>query len=262
MTALARLIGNARRLLVFTGAGASADSGIPTYRGGSGAAERPTIAEADRPGTVWDRHTPLTYRQFMAGAAERRLYWQRSRHTWPVVRDARPHAGHQAVAALDWRGLLDCVVTQNIDELHQRGGVTTDRVIELHGTAHAVRCLACGAHSDRGAVQARVEAGDLPPACRGCGGVLKPATVLFGEPLPPGRLALASDRARACDVCLVVGSSLTVQPAASIPRYAVTQGARLAIVNPEPTWLDARADVVVRGRAAPVLAAVASVLAG
>jgi NAD-dependent deacetylase len=263
LAALARLIGGARRLLAFTGAGASADSGIPTYRGGTGAAYRPSLAaSADGGGSVWDRHPPLTYRQFMAGEAERRLYWQRSRHTWPVVRDARPNAGHAALAALHWRGQLDSVVTQNVDRLHQAAGLPADRVVELHGNAHAVRCLGCGARSDRDLVQARVERGELPPACRACGGILKPETVLFGEPLPAGRLPLASELARSCDVCLVIGSSLTVQPAAAIPRYAVTQGARLAIVNLEPTWLDARAEVVIRGRAAPVLSALLALIDG
>jgi NAD-dependent deacetylase len=261
LAALARLIGAARRLLVFTGAGASADSGIPTYRGGSGAAYRPSLAaDGAATGSVWDRHTPLTYRQFMAGEGERRLYWERSRQTWPLVRDARPNAGHEALVALDWRGCLDSVVTQNIDGLHQAAGLPNDRVIELHGNSHVVRCLGCGARSDRRLVQARVEAGDLPPACRACGGILKPTTILFGEPLPEGRLPLASERARQCDVCLVIGSSLKVQPAASIPRYAVTQGARLAIVNLEPTWLDTRADVIVRGRAALILAAMIALL--
>lgn len=261
--ALARLVGGARRLLVFTGAGASADSGIPTYRGGSGAAYQPSLAprSADE-GSLWDRYTPLTYRQFMAGVEERRLYWERGRQTWPVVRAARPNAGHRALAALDWRGGLDCIVTQNIDGLHQAAGVPAERVIELHGNAHLVRCLDCGARSSRELVQARVEAGDLPPACRACGGILKPATVLFGEPLPPGLVALATERARACDVCLVVGSSLMVQPAASIPRYALTQGARLAIVNLEPTALDGRAKVVVRGRAALVLEAMLARIEG
>jgi NAD-dependent deacetylase len=263
LAALARLIGSARRLLAFTGAGASADSGVPTYRGGSGAAYRPSLSTDEaRAGSVWDRFTPLTYRQFMAGEDERRLYWERSRQTWPVVRDARPNAGHEALAALHWRGILDCVVTQNIDGLHQAAGLPGDRVVELHGNAHEVRCLGCGARSSRAVVQARVEAGDLPPACRACGGPLKPTTVLFGEPLPEGRLAQASERARACDACLVIGSSLAVQPAASIPRYAVTQGARLAVVNLEPTWLDARAEVVIQGRAAPVLGAVMALLDG
>jgi NAD-dependent deacetylase len=258
--ALARLIGDARRLLVFTGAGASADSGIPTYRGGTGAAYRPTTGARPAAGTVWDRHTPLTYQQFMAGPAERRLYWERSRATWPVVRDAEPNDGHRSLAALSWRGSLDCIITQNIDGLHQRAGVAPEQVIELHGSSHRVQCLECGAQSDRAAVQARVEAGDVPPACRVCDGILKPTTVLFGEPLPPGRLAQATERARACDVCLVVGSSLAVQPAASVPRQAVTCGARLAIINLESTWLDRRADVVIHDRAAPVLRDVAAVL--
>jgi NAD-dependent deacetylase len=215
LATLARLVGGARRVLAFTGAGASADSGIPTYRGGVGAAYRPRLDERSATGgNLWDRHTPLTYQQFMAGEAERRLYWERSRQTWSVVRDARPNAGHAALVALHWRGQLESVVTQNIDGLHQAAGLPADRVVELHGSAHLARCLACGARSDRGLVQARVEAGDLPPACRACGGILKPTTILFGEPLPEGRLKHASEQARRCDVCLVIGSSLKVQPAA------------------------------------------------
>ena len=261
VVSLASLLEGARRLLVFTGAGISADSGIPTYRDGSGAAYRPSTAP-DASGTVWDRYTPLSYRQFLAGDEERRLYWERSQRTWPVVRDARPNSAHTALTMLDWRGHLDCVVTQNIDGLHQAAGLPADRVIELHGNAHTVRCLNCAAVSSREAVQARVMAGDVPPACRRCGGILKPLTVLFGEPLPPGRLPLAAERARACDVCLIIGSSLKVNPAASIPRHAITLGARLAIVNLESTRLDERAEIIVRGRAAPVMAAVAALLEG
>lgn len=254
LSRLADLIAGARRLVVFTGAGASADSGIPTYRGGSGQAYQPSLTETEpEAGGLWDRFTPLTFRQFMAGEAERRLYWQRSRQTWPVVRDAQPNAGHQALVELFWHGHLDGVITQNIDGLHQAAGLPTDRVIELHGNAHQVRCLSCGRRSDRAVVQSRVERGDLPPLCRACGGILKPLTVLFGEPLPPGLLARATEQVRQCDLVLVVGSSLVVNPAASLPRYAVTQGARLAIINLEATKLDERAEVVIHGRADQIL---------
>ena len=257
LAALARLIGAARRLLVFTGAGASADSGVPTYRGGSGAAYRPSLStDETRAGSVWDRFTPLTYRQFMAGEAERQLYWERSRQTWPVVRDARPNAGHEALAALQWRGILDCVVTQNIDGLHQAAGLPNDRVVELHGNAHEVRCLGCGAQaagrSSRRALRRATSRRPAAPAAA-CSSRRQFCSASrcrrAGSPRPASAPA-------SCDACLVIGSSLKVQPAASIPRYAVTQGARLAIVNLEPTWLDPRAEIVVHGRAAAILSAV------
>jgi NAD-dependent deacetylase len=193
----ADLLAASRRVVVFTGAGVSTESGIPDFRG---------------------------------------------------------PAAHQAIAALDALGLLDCVITQNIDNLHQRAGLPPEKVIELHGNATRVRCLGCGADSTRDEVQARLEAGEAVPDCRGCGGILKPHTILFGEAMPVRETRLAEERARTAGCFVVAGSSLAVYPAAYMPIYAREGGARLVIVNLEPTPLDDQADVVIPGKAGEVMA--------
>ncbi|MDP8925126.1 MAG: Sir2 family NAD-dependent protein deacetylase [Chloroflexota bacterium] len=235
---LADLIARSRRIVAFTGAGVSTESGIPDFRS---------------PGGVWDRHAPIDFRDFLASADARRETWRRGLHTYPVVAAAEPNAAHLALVELELSGKLSAVVTQNIDGLHQKAGHGPGRVIELHGNAHGVRCLDCEARYDRPAIHARVTAGEAEPDCAGCGGTLKPTTVSFGEGMPYDELRRAEQEALACDLMLVVGSSLVVFPAAAVPQRAVDAGARLAIVNATETPLDERADMVVRGRAAVVL---------
>jgi NAD-dependent deacetylase len=239
---LAELFSWARRPVVFTGAGVSTESGIPDFRS---------------PGGVWDRYDPaeMTYANFMGSERGRRRYWQVGREVYPIIRSARPNAAHDAIAALFRRGRLDCCITQNVDDLHQRAGLPPDRVIELHGNATRARCLACGAPYTRDEVHGWLADGVDVPACPACGGVVKPATVLFGEPMPRRAMEDAERRARACDLFVVVGSSLAVYPAAYVPRHARDAGATLVIVNLTPTPCDGRADLVVRGRASEVLAA-------
>jgi NAD-dependent deacetylase len=173
-----------------------------------------------------------------------------------VIRAARPNAAHVALAELHRRDRLDCCITQNIDGLHQAAGLPPEKVIELHGNATRARCLACGAAYTRDEVHAWLEAGDVVPACPGCGGIVKPATVLFGEAMPAQALEEAERRAREADLFVVVGSSLVVYPAAWVPLHAKEAGATLVIVNLAPTPLDARADLVIRGRAGPIMSAV------
>ena len=235
---LADLIGSARRIVAFTGAGISTESGIPDFRS---------------PGGVWDRNRPIDYREFLASAEARRETWRRGFQTYPVVAAARPNAAHLALVDLERSGKLSAVVTQNIDGLHREAGHAPERVIELHGNAHGVRCLDCEARYPRADVHARVVAGEAEPACLECGGTLKPTTVSFGEGMPYAELRRAEQESLACELMLVVGSSLVVYPAAAVPRVAVESGADLAIVNATETPLDDLATLVVRGRAAEVL---------
>lgn len=235
---LAALIAGVRRIVAFTGAGISTESGIPDFRS---------------PGGVWDKNQPIQYADFLADAEARRETWRRGMQTYPVVAAAHPNAAHLALVELERRGQLTAVVTQNIDGLHLRAGHTPEVVIELHGNAHGVRCLGCDMHAPRALVHERVEAGESEPACVDCGGILKPTTVSFGEPMPRGPLAAAERAVRAADLMLVVGSSLVVYPAAGLPLLAAQLGKRLVILNQTPTPLDDRATLLVRGKAAELL---------
>jgi NAD-dependent deacetylase len=234
-----------RRAVVFTGAGMSTESGIPDFRS---------------PGGVWDRFDPneFTFQNFIGSEEGRRRYWELGRTVYPVVRRAEPNPGHHALVTL-WRlGRLDCVITQNIDDLHQRAGLPRDRVIELHGNATRARCLACERPYDRAEIQAWLESGVDVPTCEPpCGGVIKPRTVMFGEAMPREETEEAERRARASDLFIVVGSSLVVYPAAHMPVHAKRAGARLVIVNRTPTPQDAEADLLIAGSSAAVLADVA-----
>lgn len=235
---LASLLAGAERIVAFTGAGMSTESGIPDFRS---------------PGGIWDRFAPIQYQDFLASAEARRETWRRGLQTFPVVAAARPNPAHLALVELERRGQLQAIVTQNIDGLHLAAGHPPERVIELHGNAHGVRCLTCDTLSERDAVHARVLAGEVEPPCTDCGGILKPTTVSFGEPMPRRPLVRAEALMRACDLVLVVGSTLVVHPAAGLPALAVRSGARLAILNQTPTPLDDQATVVVRGRAGEIL---------
>ena len=241
---LIELARSARAINAFTGAGISTESGIPDYRG---------------PGGVWERNAPPTLSDFREKLVTRRQYWEERRERYPALRDTQPNAGHLALARLQSSGRLSHVITQNIDGLHQKAGSDPERTIELHGTAHRVRCLDCGASWPAEQIQARLELEPLP-SCDVCGGMLRAATVLFGQAMPEEALRRAFAIARSSDLMLVVGSSLVVQPAARVPEIAVASGARLAIVNNEPTPLDDLANVVVRSSAGAVLSALVAAL--
>jgi NAD-dependent deacetylase len=236
----ADLVVTAAPVVVFTGAGASTESGIPDFRSPTG---------------LWARHDPddFSYQRFVGTEEGRRRYWAVGRELYATVRAAQPNAAHHAIAELDALGLLDCVITQNIDNLHQRTGLAADKVIELHGNATRVRCLGCGAGCTREEVQARLETGETVPECRACGGILKPHTILFGEPMPARETQQAEARSRTAGCYIVVGSSLQVYPAAYMPVYAKEAGARLVMVNLTPTHLDRVADVVIPGKAGEVM---------
>lgn len=236
---VAGLILNSRRLVVFTGAGVSTESGIPDFRS---------------PGGIWDRFDPddFTYDKFVGDEKTRRRQWQMLREG--VLTDkAEPNAAHYAIAELDRLGRLDCVITQNIDNLHQKAGVSGEKVFELHGNMQRAVCLSCGQGYPLEEITPRLENGDDIPECPRCGGMLKPGIVMFGEQLPVDVLEEASRRAMACDLCIVVGSTLVVYPAAYMPVYAVQSGAKLVIINLSDTPMDERAAAVIRGKAGEVL---------
>jgi NAD-dependent deacetylase len=233
--------------VVFSGAGISTESGIPDFRS---------------PGGLWTRYAPIDYSDYLRDAAMRRESWQRGLHTYATMVDARPNAAHLAVAEWWQRGLLNGVVTQNIDGLHHKAGLPAGAVVELHGNAHSVSCLTCGASFDRLAVHARVLAGEDDPACPVCGGILKTTTISFGQGLPPRAVAEAQRLHAAARLCLVIGSSLVVYPAAMLPEVTLDAGGQLAIVNQTETHLDHLAVLVAREPAAVLLGQVQQLVSG
>jgi NAD-dependent deacetylase len=230
------LLRAARSVVVLTGAGISTESGIPDFRS---------------PGGVWSRYDPatLTFDRFCASEETRVLYWQIATQAYPLMRDAQPNAGHVAVAAIERAGKLLRLVTQNVDGLHQKAGSDPVRTIEIHGSALRVRCVRCGEEGDRELVHQRVLCGERAPSCDSCAGPLKPATISFGQAMPERETLDAFAAARQSDLMIVIGSSLVVYPAAAIPEQAVNAGARLVIINRDPTPQDDAATVVVRAGA-------------
>jgi NAD-dependent deacetylase len=236
------MLAGARRVVVLSGAGISTDAGIPDFRGPNGVWTRDPSAER-----------LSTLDNYLADGEVRRAAW-RARIDAPVW-SAQPTAGHLALVELERRGVLDTIVTQNVDGLHQAAGSTPRIVVEVHGTMHWTACWSCGDRSPTLTVLRRVSEGDDDPACRRCGGILKTATVSFGQQLDPADLARAQLAARACDVMLAVGTTLEVQPVAGIVPLAKVNGARVMIVNADPTAGDRLADLVIRGRIGTVLPA-------
>lgn len=243
---LVELAGGARRVVAFTGAGISTDSGIPDYRGPNG---------------VWKTQSPPSLGDFLENEETRRAVWARSKASYPEMAARRPNGGHLALAELERLDVLGAVITQNIDGLHQKAGNSPEIVHELHGASRRVRCVSCGAIFKTSDIWRRLEAGEAIPACEICGGILRTGTVLFGEPLPKAALEASVRASLWCDLMIVVGSSLVVNPAARLPALAKQNGAMLAIVNRTPTPLDHSADVVVIGEATPALQAVAAAVA-
>ena len=228
-------------MVVFTGAGISTESGIPDFRS---------------PGGVWSRMTPIYFQDFVADAGKRREAWERTfagRAGWT---GRKPNAGHYAVARLVAEGKASSVITQNVDNLHQDSGVPPEKVIELHGNASYAKCLDCGERHELAELKdSFLKAGEIP-YCRVCGGLVKTATISFGQPMPEEPMARAEVETLRCDLFLVLGSSLVVYPAAGFPLLAKRNGARLAIVNRESTELDAFADLVLHDEIGPVMSGV------
>jgi NAD-dependent deacetylase len=224
----------AQRIVALTGAGISTDSGIPDFRGPQG---------------VWTKNPGAeklaTLQHYLADPEVRKRAWQ-SRLESPAWQ-ARPNAGHRALVALERRGKLDTLITQNVDGLHQMAGSAPDGVIEVHGTMREVNCLSCGERAPMDRVLDRVRAGEEDPACRTCGGILKSATISFGQSLVQKDLIRAEQAARRCDLMLAVGTKLSVWPIAGVVPTAREAGARVVIVNAEPTEMDELAHAMLRG---------------
>ena len=232
----------ARSTVALTGAGISTESGIPDFRGPQGVWTRDPKAEAR-----------ADIRYYVADPQVRRDAWQ-TRLNHPG-RTAQPNAGHRALAELERMGKLELLVTQNIDGLHLAAGTSPERLIEIHGTTRDVVCLACGDRGPMDEALERVRAGEVDPACRACGGILKSATISFGQQLVADDLSRAEEAAAGSDLFLAIGTSLTVYPVAWLPERALANGARLVIINAEPTPLDGRAHAVLRGQIGEVLPA-------
>jgi NAD-dependent deacetylase len=227
-------VASAERVVVLTGAGISTDSGIPDFRGPQGVWTR--NPEAEKQSTI---------QHYVADPDVRRRAW-RSRLESPAWA-AKPNSGHRALVTLERRGKLDTLITQNIDGLHQAAGSSPERVVEVHGTMRQVVCLSCGERAPMERALARVRAGEEDPPCRTCGGILKSATISFGQSLVPEDLRRAEQAARRCDLMLAVGTKLSVWPVAGVVPVAKDAGARVVIVNAEPTEMDPLADAVLRG---------------
>jgi NAD-dependent deacetylase len=239
--ALARMIAEASRAVVFTGAGISTESGIPDFRS---------------PGGVWSRMKPIYFEEFLNDADRRREAWQRAFSGVAGWTGGSPNAGHRAVARLVAVGKVSAVITQNVDNLHQDSGVPADKVIELHGNASYAACLSCGLRHELDVLKPNfLDTGDIP-TCRACGALVKVATISFGQPMPVDTMRRAEAVTMASDLFLVLGSSLVVYPAAGFPLKAKRNGAKLVIVNREPTEQDQFADLVLNEEIGPLLSAV------
>jgi NAD-dependent deacetylase len=235
---LQALVADAACVAGFTGAGMSTESGVPDFRS---------------PNSPWMRNKPIPFDAFLASEDLRCEAWRRKFVMDDLYRDARPSRGHFALASLVAQGKMQAVITQNIDGLHGASGIAPERVIELHGNGTYATCLSCKRRHELDVIRERFDADGKPPLCDSCGGLVKGATISFGQPMPEEPLRRAQALALACDLFLVVGSSLVVYPAAALPLLAKRNGAALVIVNREPTPLDDLADLVIRGEIGAVL---------
>lgn len=235
------LLADSRRSVVFTGAGISTESGIPDFRGPNG---------------LWTKMQPIDFRDFINSAAVRQTSWERWFKHGRHLLEAAPNVGHYAVARLVEAGKVAAVITQNIDNLHQASGVPSHRVIELHGNTTYAKCLGCGTRFEMDAIGREFsETGQVGP-CPDCGGIIKAATISFGQMMPEAPMQRAQQEALACDLFIILGSSLTVYPAAGFPVMAYENGAKLVIVNQQPTAMDGIADLVIHAGIGETLQAV------
>ena len=238
---LRRLIEEASRIVVFTGAGISTESGIPDFRS---------------PGGIWTRMRPIDFSEFLASEEARRESWRRRFATDPTMRAAEPNRGHRAVATLVGRGKASAVITQNIDGLHQASGVPANRVIELHGNTTYAHCLDCAQRYELEDIRIEFERTGDAPNCVACGGFVKTATISFGQSMPAAAMIRAEEETLAADLFIAIGSSLVVYPAAGFPEIAARNGARLVILNREPTEQDRIADLTLHDEIGPVMSSV------
>jgi len=241
---LRELIDGARRIVAFTGAGISTESGIPDFRS---------------PGGIWTKYQPIYFDDFMASEEMRRESWRRKFATDETMLKAEPNAGHRALAKLVEQGKLAAIITQNVDGLHQRSGVPASKIIELHGNTTYATCLDCGHRHELEPIRKAFLGNGTLPICEKCDGIVKTATISFGQAMPEIQMARAQDETQQCDLFIVLGSSLVVYPAAGFPRIAKRRGAGLVILNRDPTDQDDDADLVVHGEIGPTLSHVVGV---
>jgi NAD-dependent deacetylase len=241
LTVLRKLIAGATRGVVFTGAGISTESGIPDFRS---------------PGGLWSKYRPIDFGDFVASKEARREAWRRRFAMAEVLESAKPNRGHAAISELVKRGNVTTVITQNIDELHQASGVPADRVIELHGSTMYATCLDCSRRYELAAIRVAFEKTEEPPVCSDCRGLVKTATVSFGQSMPVAAMQAAEEATLAADLFIAIGSSLVVYPAAGFPLLAKRRGARLVILNRDPTDMDDIADLVLNREIGDTLHAV------
>ncbi len=234
---IARRIKSAGSVVAFTGAGISTESGIPDYRSQGG---------------LWDKFKPVYFDEFMSSEKARIEYWKQRLEMEKGLRHARPNKGHKALARLERSGNLRAVITQNIDGLHQASGIPEEKIIELHGNSRRIRCMSCRQLTTWDTAMERIDLGDLAPECR-CGGYYKPDTVSFGQAMPEQETREAARLSSKSDIFIAVGSTLLVQPAASMPEYARSAGAFVVIINLSDTPFDAKCNMVIREKAGPVL---------
>ena len=228
---LRRLLDDAKRLVIFTGAGISTESGIPDFRS---------------PGTgLWNKMKPIMFQDFVSSEEVRQTSWARRFDGERLMENASPNKGHEACARLVDRGTCSCLITQNVDNLHQNSGIPDSHIVELHGNATYASCLSCSQRFELSQLETQFrDTGRVAP-CGACGGIIKSATVSFGQAMPEQEMLRAQTATEACDTFMVIGSSLTVHPAAGFPEMAKQLGAKLIIVNRDPTPLDGIADLLV-----------------
>jgi len=238
---LRSMIDECKRGVVFTGAGISTESGIPDFRS---------------PGGIWTKYQPIQFQDFLRSEEMRRESWRRKFATDDVMKKAEPNKGHIAIAKLVQKDKVASVITQNVDGLHQFSGVPDDLVIELHGNATYAACLDCQARYELNEIRKVFEKDETLPVCRKCGGIVKTATISFGQAMPVEEMKRAESATLACDLFLAIGSSLVVYPAAGFPELAKRNGARLVIINRDPTGLDNVSDLVIHDEIGPTLSQV------
>lgn len=235
---LKRAIEESYRVVVFTGAGISTESGIPDFRSPTG---------------LWKKYAPIDFQEFMASADMRAEAWRRKFEMDKTMAKAAPNKGHMAIAKWVGEGKVSHVITQNVDGLHHVSGVPEDKIIELHGNATYATCLGCGLRHELDEVRALFETSGAAPDCRDCGGIVKSATISFGQAMPEKEMERAHEATLGCDLFLAIGSSLQVFPAAGFPILAKRNGARLIILNREETDMDEIADLVLHEEIGPTL---------
>lgn len=226
------LIREAKKILVFAGAGLSTESGIPDFRS---------------PGGLWEKYDPseFYFQKIISDERAREKYWEMSTESYQLMKDARPNRAHLSLKVLEDTGKLLAIVTQNVDHLHHKAGNSHEKIIEIHGTSFSVSCLSCGKGYEREEIEARLQTGVKVPYCDDCSGILKPDTISFGQAMPEEKMAEAIRHAQDCDLCIVLGSSLVVYPAASVPHHAYDNNAKIMIINRDKTPMDQKADLVI-----------------